>query len=125
MTDLTLPQRIEIAGRIARIMASHGSDVASLVTDAEKAMTVAAEIHGAIDAVTTRNAPKPPAAAAPIPLAEVSDTAWVHPEHPLIQHEGEPPQRLSAHRAAYHVAQNGLSADEQAIFNRASGAASG
>lgn len=121
MSDLTLTQRIQIAGGIARILASHDSDVASLASDAGKAMRIAAEIHGVIDGVTAQSAPKPPAAAvrADSPQtegkydqpAEAPDAPWIHPDHP---------QKLSATRAAFHVEQNGLSPAEQAIFDRAS-----
>lgn len=107
MPELTLPQRIAIAGGIARVLANHGSDVASLVGDAKSAMRIAAEIHGVIDGVTVQASPKPAAAAAPIVPAEKP-------------YDVPPAQKLSANRAAYHVAQNGLTPGEQAIFDRAS-----
>lgn len=131
MSDLTLSQRIQIAGGIARILASHGSDIASLASDAGKAMRIAAEIHGVIDGVTAQSAPKPPAAAvrADSPQTEgkhdqpveAPDAPWVAPRvGDVVPLDIRPAQKLSATRAAFHVEQNGLSPAERAIFDRAS-----
>lgn len=120
MTDLTLIQRIQIAGGIARVLANHPGDVSTLVADAKKAMGIAAEIHGVIDGVTGQSAPKPAAAAAQMPPTANPDVPWINPESPHPAYKAPVSHKLSATRAAYHVEQNGLTPAEQAIFDRAS-----
>lgn len=120
MTDLTLPQRLKIAGGIARVLANHGSDVASLVGDAKAAMRIAAEIHGVIDGVTAQSAPKPSAAPADAP--DILARGMPSDVHALA---GAGPssssgRKLSAAHAVEHVEHHGLTAAEQAIFDRAS-----
>lgn len=120
MTDLTLIQRIQIAGGIARVLANHPGDVSTLIADAKKAMGLAAEIHGVIDGVTAQSTPKAPAAVAQTPPTQNPEAPWVNPESPHPTYKAPVPQKLSATRAAYHVEQNGLTTAEQAIFDRAS-----
>lgn len=119
MTDLTLPQRIQIAGGIARVLANHPGDVSALVADAKKAMGLAAEIHGVIDSVTAQGTPKPPAAATPMSPAEIEDLVRV-PASIMPGHTTHVVRRLSAPAAVEHVREHGLTPAEQAIFDRAS-----
>lgn len=121
MTDLTLIQRIQIAGGIARVLANHPGDVSTLIADAKKAMGLAAEIHGVIDGVTAQSAPKPPAAA----VQAVRDQNVTLPPSDPSTHvtEVSPPRgarRLSAPDAIEHIEEHGLTPAEQAIFDRAS-----
>lgn len=108
MTDLTLVQRIQIAGGIARVLANHPGDVSTLIADAKKAMGLAAEIHGVIDGVTAQGTPKPAAAAMP----DLGHVAEVSPPRGA--------RRLSAPAAVEHIEEHGLTPAEQAIFDRAS-----
>lgn len=112
MTDLTLIQRIQIAGGIARVLANHPGDVSTLIADAKKAMGLAAEIHGVIDGVTAQSAPKPPAAAGPDPSHVPASMMPVSPPRGA--------RRLSAPAAVEHIEEHGLTPAEQAIFDRAS-----
>jgi hypothetical protein len=102
MANLSLRQHLDRAGAFARLVDKHRDDLAELAHDVPKAIDIAADFH-ALFAGHQEQAS----------VAAAKETA---PEAAVAA------PKITATQASKHVKANGLSAQERAAFDRASGA---
>lgn len=115
MTDLTLTQWIKLGAGAVNILKENGADISKLKGDIPAAIRLAKAVTGLVGSVAPLAAPveKPAEVSAATPAA-VQPAAHAKAPAPAAA------PRLTAQAAIEHVETHGISAAEQAMFDRAS-----
>lgn len=106
MSALTIKEHVERAAAFVGLIKKHETDLTDLADDVPKAISIAQDFHDLFKEQDGKTSTVAAQETAPAPASKPAAA----PAAP----------RVTAQHAAQHVAEHGLSAGEQAIFDRAS-----